>query len=143
MTKKLLPPNIKAQRKYSRIRRKGGSRTREAVALTLAPAQTGSGIQRRRRRRNQKQRSRGLKSVLKKSFNVIKILGKSDLGKVVIREGTKKAPDVYRSDPDRVKNKINFKSLNSDIANTGVDLAAGSACESFKEISFANGFSLD
>ena len=135
MTKKLLPPNIKAQRKYSRIR------TREAVALTLAPAQTGSGI--RRRRRNQKQTSRGLKSVLKKSFNVIKILGKSDLGKVVIREGTKKAPDVYRSDPDRVKNKIIFKSLNSDIANTGVDLAAGSACESFKQISFANGFSLD
>lgn len=142
MTKKLLPPNIKAQRKYSRIRRKGGSRTREAVALTLAPAQTGSGI-RRRRRRNQKQTSRGLKSVLKKSFNVIKILGKSDLGKVVIREGTKKAPDVCRSDPDRVKNKIIFKSLNSDIANTGVDLAAGSACESFKQISFANGFSLD
>ena len=142
MTKKLLPPNIKAQRKYSRIRRKGGSRTREAVALTLAPAQTGSGI-RRIRRRNQKQTSRGLKSVLKKSFNVIKILGKSDLGKVVIREGTKKAPDVYRSDPDRVKNKIIFKSLNSDIANTGVDLAAGSACESFKQISFANGFSLD
>lgn len=137
MTKKLLPPNIKAQRKYSRIR------TREAVALTLAPAQTGSGIRRRRRRRNQKQTSRGLKSVLKKSFNVIKILGKSDLGKVVIREGTKKAPDVYRSDPDRVKNKIIFKSLNSDIANTGVDLAAGSACESFKQISFANGFSLD
>ena len=136
MTKKLLPPNIKAQRKCSRIR------TREAVALTLAPAQTGSGI-RRRRRRNQKQTSRGLKSVLKKSFNVIKILGKSDLGKVVIREGTKKAPDVYRSDPDRVKNKIIFKSLNSDIANTGVDLAAGSACESFKQISFANGFSLD
>lgn len=143
MTKKLLPPNIKAQRKYSRIRRKGGSRTREAVALTLAPAQTGSGIRRRRRRRNKKQTSRGLKSVLKKSFNVIKILGKSDLGKVVIREGTKKAPDVYRSDPDRVKNKIIFKSLNSDIANTGVDLAAGSACESFKQISFANGFSLD
>ena len=60
-------------------------------------------------------------------LNVIKKLLKSDAGKMIIKEGIKKARDVYRSGASKVKNKRICKFLDSDIANTGVDLAGGYA----------------
>ena len=58
---------------------------------------------------------------------MIKKLVKSDAGKMIIKEGIKKAPDVYRSGEIKVKNNRIRKFLDSNIANTGVDLAGGYA----------------
>ena len=93
--------------------------------------QSGSGI-RKRRRKYRKQTGRGLKTVLKKSLNVIKKLAKSDVEKMIIREGIKKAPDIDRSRVSKVKNKRICKYLDLDIVNMGADLAAGYTYENFK-----------
>lgn len=78
--------------------------------------QSGSGIP-KRWKNYWKQTGLGLKTVLKKSLNAIKKLANSDVGKMMIRDGIKKAPDVYRLGTR--------KFVDSKIVNMGTDLAAG------------------
>ena len=78
--------------------------------------QSGSGIP-KRWKNYWKQTGLGLKTVLKKSLNAIKKLANSDVGKMMIRDGIKKAPDVYRLGTR--------KFVNLKIVNMGTDLAAG------------------
>ena len=106
--------------------RKGDGGRPKQAGQTIVPLQSGSGI-RKRSRKYRKQTIRGLKTLLKIGLNVIKKLVKSDAGKMIIKEGIKKAPDVYRSGEIKVKNNRIRKFLDSDIANTGVDLAGGYA----------------
>ena len=57
---------------------------------------------------------------------------------MMIREGIKKSPDIYRSGASKMKNKRIRELLDLNIANMGVDLGAGYAYENFKQMSFVN-----
>ena len=76
-----------------------------------------------------RQGGRGFKSAFKKAFNFAKKISKNkavrNIGRAIISE----APGALESLSKKVKNKKLKAILNSDIAKTGVDLAAGYALD--------------
>ena len=76
-----------------------------------------------------RQGRRGFKSAFKKAFNFAKKISKNkavrNIGRAIISE----APGALEGLSKKVKNKKLKAILNSDIAKTGVDLAAGYALD--------------
>ena len=83
----------------------------------------------RGRRRRVRQGRRGFKSAFKKAFNFPKKISKNKAVKNIGRAIISQAPDALESLSKKVKNKKLKAILNSDIAKTGVDLAAGYALD--------------
>ena len=81
------------------------------------------------RRQRVKQGGRGFKSAFKKAFNFAKKISKNkavrNIGRAIISE----APGALEGLSKKVKNKKLKAILNSDIAETGVDLATGFALD--------------
>lgn len=98
------------QRKYSKRKKQGVGKSKKA-ALTIVLLQSDWDIQ-KRRRKYRKQTGRGPETVLKKAFNVITKLAKSDVIKMIKREEIKKAR-VYRLKANKVKkySRYSFRSI--------------------------------
>ena len=105
-----LPQKFKMQRKYSKRKKRGVGKSKKA-ALTIVLLQSDWDIQ-KRRRKYRKQTGRGPETVLKKAFNVITKLAKSDVIKMIKREEIKKAR-VYRLKANKVKkySRYSFRSI--------------------------------
>ena len=103
-TRAELPANVHLQRSY---RQRAAPRGRRRTAVV------------------RQQRGRGFKSVLKKAFNFAKKAAKNksvrNIGRAIISE----VPTALEGLTKKVKNKKLRSILDSDIAKTGVDLAAG------------------
>ena len=103
-TRAELPANVHLQRSY---RQRAALRGRRRTAVV------------------RQQRGRGFKSVLKKAFNFAKKAAKNksvrNIGRAIISE----VPTALEGLTKKVKNKKLRSILDSDIAKTGVDLAAG------------------
>ena len=117
-----LPPNINLPRVYKeRAAPKGRRRKRRR----LAPYRERQRAALRRRA----QRGRGLGSVFKKAYRLVKRALNSRLGKRISRAVVSEAPDLLEKLGGKVKNKRLKKILTSDLAKTGADYATGLALE--------------
>ena len=103
-----LPPNIQIMRRYKQRAAPKGKR---------------------RRRRAAQQRGRGFKSFFKKAVNLGKKAFKNKAVRGITKQLVENAPDAFELLGNKVKNKKFKKLLKSDIAKTGVDLAAGFALD--------------
>ena len=121
-TREDLPPNINLPRVYKeRAAPKGRRRKRRR----LAPYRERQRAALRRRA----QRGRGLGSVFKKAYRLVKRALNSRLGKRISRAVVSEAPDLLEKLGGKVKNKRLKKILTSDLAKTGADYATGLALE--------------
>ena len=91
-----LPPNTNMRRTYTRM--------------------VGPG-----RQRNRKQRGQGIKTVLKKAYNLSKKAINLSLGKMLIREGLEYACTLYKKGTKKIKNKITKNALQFDLPNFVID----------------------
>ena len=122
-TREDLPPNINLPRVYKeRAAPKGKRRKRRR---RLAPYRERQRAALRRRA----QRGRGLGSVFKKAYRLVKRALNSRLGKRISRAVVSEAPDLLEKLGGKVKNKRLKKILTSDLAKTGADYATGLALE--------------
>ena len=122
-TREDLPPNINLPRVYKeRAAPKGRRRKRRR---RLAPYRERQRAALRRRA----QRGRGLGSVFKKAYRLVKRALNSRLGKRISRAVVSEAPDLLEKLGGKVKNKRLKKILTSDLAKTGADYATGLALE--------------
>ena len=103
-----LPPNIQIMRRYKQRAAPKGKR---------------------RRRRAAQQRGRGFKSFFKKAVNLGKKAFKNKAVRGITKQLVENAPDAFEPLGNKVKNKKLKKLLKSEIAKTGVDLAAGFALD--------------
>ena len=103
-----LPPNIQIMRRYKQRAAPKGKR---------------------RRRRAAQQRGRGFKSFFKKAVNLGKKAFKNKAVRGITKQLVENAPDAFELLGNKVKNKKLKKLLKSEIAKTGVDLAAGFALD--------------
>ena len=103
-----LPPNIQIMRRYKQRAAPKGKRRRTRAA---------------------QQRGRGFKSFFKKAVNLGKKAFKNKAVRGITKQLVENAPDAFELLGNKVKNKKLKKLLKSEIAKTGVDLAAGFALD--------------